>query len=162
MNQTELEKLAMQMAEQFGLPPELVCAICKCESNWRPAAYRYEPLFKTRYIDKLSVPGSIAVSAESEKMGRATSWGLMQVMGQVARERGFKGAYLTQLLEPVTNLSFGCRILYDLTHKYHSIEEAISAYNAGSPTDKNKTYVDKVKLEMNAYAERLSVTRNPH
>lgn len=162
MIQSELEKLAREAASWYGLPPALVCAFCKVESSWNPLAFRYEHAFKLRYIEKLNVAGSMAVSADSEKMGRATSWGLMQIMGQKAREYGYKEPFLTGLLDPVTNLKLGCRILYDLTRKYHTLEEAISAYNAGSPTDKNKTYVDKVLLEMKKYEDSLPASRPAH
>lgn len=162
MTQAELMKLAAFYADVYGLPEALVIAICKCESNWHPSAYRYEPAFRSKYVDKLSLdPDDYLPSIESERIGRSTSYGLMQIMGQKAREMGFKGEYLTQLLDPPTNLKYGCRLLYDLLKKYANMDSAISAYNAGSPTAANKPYVDKVRLEMKAHEDRLLAARNP-
>ncbi|MGD0955720.1 MAG: hypothetical protein ABR953_02685 [Candidatus Acidiferrales bacterium] len=42
---------------------------------------------------------------------RPISWGLMQVMGQVARKHGFTGKFLSALCDPVTALDIGCAAL---------------------------------------------------
>jgi soluble lytic murein transglycosylase-like protein len=39
------------------------------------------------------------------------SWGLMQVMGQVARENGFTDHYLSGLCDPAAGVDLGCRVL---------------------------------------------------
>jgi soluble lytic murein transglycosylase-like protein len=75
------------------------------------------------------------------------SWGLMQIMGSVARQYGFKGN-LSSLTEPEINIEIGCK---HFVSKY-SVEpkDMISAYNAGSPKKTpeglyvNQGYVDKV------------------
>lgn len=162
MTLAELMKLASHYADIFDLPEALVIAICKVESNWHPSAYRFEPAFKVKYVDKLVLdPDDYLPSIESERIGRSTSFGLMQIMGQKAREMGYKGDYLIQLCEPTVNLKYGCRLLYDLLKRYGKLDEAISAYNAGSPTTRNQAYVDKVRLEMKAHEDRLLAARNP-
>jgi len=103
--------LIERAAQQHGLPAELVAAIVQVESGGDPWATRYEPGFYERYV-VCSVPAAVRpCSRETEGRLRATSFGLMQVMGQVARERGFKGVYLTRLCDPAEGLEYGCRHL---------------------------------------------------
>jgi soluble lytic murein transglycosylase-like protein len=105
---TELVALAHGAAQAHGLWPELVCAIVEQESSWNPWALRYEPAFYERYIAPQIARGAIADITESR--ARSFSWGLMQVMGQVAREYGFTGASLASLCNPAAGLEIGCRV----------------------------------------------------
>jgi soluble lytic murein transglycosylase-like protein len=98
-------QLAAKWAAKYGLNPYIVAAVCEQESNWNPFAVRWEPAFFQRYI----VPQGLADATEAHT--RAMSFGLMQVMGEVARENGFEGRFLTQLCDPDTALDFGCRKL---------------------------------------------------
>jgi len=82
----------------------LVCAVVEQESAWDTHAIRYEPGFRTRYVAPLGLP-------PTEEIARSISWGLMQVMGQVAREHGFSGKFLSELCEPATGLDVGCTVL---------------------------------------------------
>ena len=79
----------------------LVCAVVEQESAWDAHAIRYEPAFRTRYVAPLGLP-------PTEEIARSISWGLMQVMGQVAREHGFSGKFLSALCEPAAGLDIGC------------------------------------------------------
>jgi soluble lytic murein transglycosylase-like protein len=99
--------LAQRAAEVHGLWPELACAIVEQESAWNPWALRYEPAFYDKYVEPQIARGEIADVTESR--ARAFSWGLMQVMGQVAREHGFTGA-LPSLCDPAVGLEIGCRV----------------------------------------------------
>jgi soluble lytic murein transglycosylase-like protein len=47
----------------------------------------------------------------SEAYARGFSWGLMQVMGQVAREMGFDGTFLSATCDPEQGLAIGCKLL---------------------------------------------------
>ncbi len=82
----------------------LVCAIVEQESAWNTYAIRYEPGFRTRYVAPLGLPAT-------EEIARSISWGLMQVMGQVAREHGFTGKFLSALCDPLVGLDIGCAAL---------------------------------------------------
>ena len=82
----------------------LVCAVVEQESAWDAHAIRYEPAFRTRYVAPLGLP-------PTEEVARSISWGLMQVMGQVAREHGFSGKFLSALCEPAAGLDIGCAVL---------------------------------------------------
>ena len=81
----ELVALARCAAETHALWPELVCAIVEQESSWNPWALRYEPEFYEKYVAPQIARG--AIDDVTESRARAFSWGLMQVMGQAARER---------------------------------------------------------------------------
>lgn len=104
MTQDEMIALAKQAAARHGLAPEIVCAVCEQESSWNPWAIRYEPAFRQRYVAPLSLP-------PTEEITRSTSWGLMQVMGETAREAGFGEKFLSALTDPTTGLEFGCIVL---------------------------------------------------
>lgn len=139
----ELIALAHQAAEGHGLDPALVKAVCHHESgNWQQWAVRYEPGFYNRYI--MSMSGL----SQTEKTMRATSFGLMQVMGQVAREFGFDEPYLTALLDPIQGLEYGCKKLAKALKKHNgSVREALLEFNGGG----NPSYPDLVLEHIEEY-----------
>jgi len=100
----ELLSLARDAATKHSLDPALVCAVVEQESAWDAHAIRYEPAFRTRYVTPLGLP-------PTEEIARSISWGLMQVMGQVAREHGFAAKFLSALCDPVAGLDAGCDVL---------------------------------------------------
>src|SRR3990167_5296271 len=114
MNKPEIITLARSIAEKHGLDPSLVLAVIEQESEFDPWAIRYEKGFYKSYIAGMDEEELIVrppCSRDTEEIMRATSWGLMQVMGQVARERGFKGVFLSELCDPETGIEIGCRNL---------------------------------------------------
>lgn len=130
MIQAELIQLARDTAKAHGLFPEVVCAICEQESSWNPFAIRYEPAFYEHYIMPLVNKGE--VKRETEARSRAISWGLGQVMGQVARELGFKGQFLSELCDPLVGLEYLCRTLnLKLRHAAGDVNKALLLYNGG-------------------------------
>ena len=100
----ELISLARTIAVQHSLDPALVCAVVEQESSWDAHAIRYEPAFRTRYVAPLGLP-------PTEEVARSISWGLMQIMGQVAREHTFTGKFLSALCDPAAGLDVGCSVL---------------------------------------------------
>lgn len=155
MHRKKLKHFAYETARGFNLPPDLVAAIVAVESGWDEFAVRFEPAFMRRYLSgRIQVYG--AVSSETERVMASTSFGLMQIMGIVARENGFQRPFLTELLDPQINLEFGCMHLRSKCDRYFERlgwRAVIASYNSGSPayvTDgperrlKNKKYVDKV------------------
>ena len=106
--QTELITLASKVATGMGLDPVLVCSVVEQESGWNPWAIRYEPAFMAKYVAPLYTNNKISAT---EAFARSFSWGLMQTMGQVARENGFNGPCLSQLCDPETGLTVGCQVL---------------------------------------------------
>jgi soluble lytic murein transglycosylase-like protein len=134
-------------ADMYGLDKDLVTAIVMTESSGDPNATRYEPAFYKKYIQP-------HYKDELDGKRRATSWGLMQIMGQVARELGYKGPF-NQLLSPDTGLEWGCAKLRQCMKKWGGVSQnhAIAAYNAGTPRMKglvfaNQNYVDKVNKNL--------------
>lgn len=133
--------LAKSIALSNDLSSTLVCAICEQESNWNPWAVRYEPAFFIRYTSTLKV-------SETEKYSRAFSYGLMQIMGQTAREFGFSGQYCTEICDPETSLSLGCKKLkHCLSLSNGNVEDALLKYNGGG----NKSYPSSVLSRMKNY-----------
>lgn len=100
----DLLALARAAAARHSLDPALVCAVVEQESSWDAHAIRYEPAFRARYVAPLALP-------PTEEIARSISWGLLQVMGQVAREHGFRGKFLSALCDPATGLDIGCQVL---------------------------------------------------
>jgi Transglycosylase SLT domain len=114
----DLVAFARAAATKHALDPPLVCAVIEQESAWDRHAIRYEPGFRTRYVAPLGLPPKegppgrrLVEPGGTEEIARSISWGLMQVMGQVAREHGFDGKFLSALCDPALGLDIGCAVL---------------------------------------------------
>ena len=105
---SDLISLARKIAGAHSLDPSLVCAVVEQESAWNAWAIRYEPVFFAKYVAPLFTNNKISAS---EAYARGFSWGLMQVMGQVARENGYGEPFLSALCDAADALEIGCRIL---------------------------------------------------
>lgn len=144
----EYDGIIAKEAQAFNLPAALIAAIITIESGGDNHAMRYEPAFEARYLKKslLAIKTIAPCSEATERIARACSWGLMQVMGQVARERGYDGPFLSALGEPAIGIHYGCK---HLAMKYKSYFHnngwpgVISAYNAGIPKP-NSAYAAKM------------------
>ena len=93
--------LVRDIASRNGLDPAIVCAIVEQESAWDAHAMRYESAFRAKYVAPLGL-------SATEEIARSISWGLMQIMGQVAREHGFAEKFLSALCEPEAGITVGC------------------------------------------------------
>ena len=126
---TEIVALARAIASAHGLDSALVCAVVEEESAWDPHAIRYEPGFRASYVAPLNLPCT-------EEIARSISWGLMQVMGQVAREHGFQRPYLSALCESSAGLSFGCIVLAaKLAAAGGDVSRGLALWNGGGNPD---------------------------
>lgn len=141
-------------ARQHGLPLALVRAVVEIESSYDPWAARYEDgFFRAYLVGKVTVGGNGACSAATELRLRACSFGLMQVMGQTARELGFAGMFLTELCDVGVGLEYGARYLARQAKRYrerYGWEGVAASYNAGrvqtnGPSFVNQGYVDKIR-----------------
>ena len=131
--QPEIIEFVRSIAAAHGLEPALVCAVIEQESSWNPWAVRYEPGFLSRYVAPLYTAGKLSAT---EAYTRAMSWGLMQVMGQVAREFGFAADSLPQLCDPATGVELGCRILAKrMARARGDVPAALLAWNGGANPD---------------------------
>lgn len=137
--------LAKAAAPSFNIDPFLLCALIEQESAWQPTATRYEPAFFVRYIEPLIHSGEL--SDMQEARDRATSWGLMQVLLQTAREMGFTGPAIA-LTDPETGIVWGCRKLQKCFARVNNdTHVALLHYNGGS----NLSYPFQVMARVNFY-----------
>jgi soluble lytic murein transglycosylase-like protein len=152
-------------ATQYALPPALIAAVIQEESRFEMWATRVEP----RYLRNAKVRREAArwtsshrspPTTTTELHDRSRSYGLMQVMGETAREQGFSAPYLAELYLPKNATLHGAILLRHLLDRYHKDTlAAISAYNQGSARKQsgvfaNARYVYRVVIAWRAY-ERL-------
>lgn len=140
-----ISKIIVENAKKTGISPNLIAALIHQESAGNIYAVRYEPGFFDRYVKtrtKDTLQGFVPsmCTLETEKRLRATSFGLVQMMGQVARERGFRGQFLSEIIDPETNVRLGTEFLQTLLLKYDSTEAALLRWNGGG----NKNYAKEV------------------
>lgn len=145
-----ISALTLDAADSVGLPFALVTAIVQVESGgnryaWNPEPrYRYLWNVKTQRPFRSVLPVELAAKfppkdfpalagdPDQEWWGQQASWGLMQIMGAVAREQGFDAPYLPELTDPAANLLVGCRHLRGLVQWADGdLPRAAAAYNAG-------------------------------
>lgn len=141
-----LIQAARDAASAEGISPQLVCAVVEQESAWNTFAVRYEPGFLAKYVAPQYTKGGMSAT---ECYTRAMSWGLMQVMGEVARELGFDGSWLTELTDPKVGLEFGCKKLKRcLSHAAGDEAKGLLEWNGGA----NKNYPAEVLARKANYA----------
>jgi soluble lytic murein transglycosylase-like protein len=151
----DLIVLARATAEAHQLDAALVCAICEQESAWNTWAIRYEPAFYSHYIVPQLSAGQISIT---EAQARAFSWGLMQVMGQVAREHNFgvgspqNITSLSRLCDPACGLEIGCTVFAaKLAAAHGDATRALQFWNGGG----NPNYAAEVLARMRTYKQVL-------
>jgi len=126
----ELVVLAKRNAISFALDPALVCAVVEQESAWNTFSMRFEPAFFAKYVASLYTNNKVTAS---EAYARGFSWGLMQVMGQVARESGYDAPFLSAICDPQQGLALGCKVLrrkFDVSGG--DTTRALLAWNGGA------------------------------
>lgn len=151
-----LVQLAKEMALTYELDPAVVCGLIEQESNWNPWLSRYEHGFFNRYLDNSRIhlaardfakAAPYTLSFDTELRERAFSRGLMQVMGQTAREVGFTEP-LPMLHDPERGLAVGCKYLHQLVvRRAGSVPLGLLLYNGGG----DPQYPDKVLSRANTY-----------
>ena len=158
----------VEYATTHGLRPELIEALVMTESSGVAWAWNPEPKYRWMWDVRANRPfrgllaeeiaakrppsdfPCLAGDPDQEWWAQQASWGLMQIMGAVARELGFKGPYLTALCEPAVNLNLGCLKLAQLMVWSDGHEtRALAAYNGGKfgnevPPYRNQAYASKV------------------
>ena len=158
INKSQVRRLIIEVCKELDFDnPTLAEAIIWKESNYDSNAIRDEPAFHDRYMTRTSYAQLIEwnpevggkVSGLTEQDMCAHSLGLMQVMGVKFREMGYRGPWLTEVFEtPKLGLYYGIKLLQGLLAKY-DMNDAISAYNAGSPTPRNAAYVEDILKKYN-------------
>jgi soluble lytic murein transglycosylase-like protein len=148
--------LVTDAANRYGIDEFLLVSQVIQESGGNPSAVRYEPGYRWLWPSVSAVVPVAPCSLETERILQMCSWGLLQIMGAVARERGFKGAFLADLAaNPALALDLGAQHLALKISRYANIRDALSAYNAGSPTPNNfGKYVDPIMERADALREQ--------
>ena len=145
MTKAELIELAQKTAMAAALDPAVVCAIVEQESGWSPWALRFEPAFFARYVAPIADKEKLSMT---EANARAYSWGLMQVMGQVAREHGFAAQSLAELCDPPSGLETGCRVFAKkVAAAGGDLARGLQLWNGGS----NEAYATQVLARVGSY-----------
>lgn len=101
------------------------------------------------FVDVRRYSKSLTITYETEYCHQATSWGLGQVMGSVAREHGFDD-HLPMLCIPEIGLKYMCKHIKRMAARYETNTDIISAYNAGGVTMDSKTGMYKNQEHVNA------------
>jgi soluble lytic murein transglycosylase-like protein len=116
--------LIIYNAVKYRIPPALIAAVIRVESNFNPKASRYEPHLND------------------------SSTGLMQILLKTAQGMD-PAATAAKLYDPAYNINLGSRFLKDKLRAY-PFTAAIAAYNSGTPRYKgsgvfiNQAYVNTV------------------
>ena len=159
-NSLDIGALVKANALAYQLPPQLVIGVIAVESGGDVYAWNPEPKYRYFWNVKRNSPFRKVTSAEidskvpprdfpalagdrdQEWWGQQASWGLMQLMGAVARERGFKGKYLPEICTPEINIQLGCAHLAQYKRRYfdqYGWPGVCRAFNGGGYAAKNNT-----------------------
>lgn len=133
-----LTSIINQCAEKHGLDPLLVAGVIIQESEGYHDIARLEQGFYRRYIEPMELP-------VTEEILRSASYGQMQIMGQTAREFGFKGSF-DDLCKPEINIDLGCKILAKFISDKGGVRRGLLRYNGGGDSQ----YPDKVYGHINS------------
>lgn len=134
-------------AEKHGIDPAIVYGVVQQESTGNYVACRFEKNYKWLVTPAKVKP--INCSLDTEETLQKMSFGLMQMMGGVFRELGYKDWLSKVLTLPELQLDYGCKFLKKKINRY-GLHEGILSYNSGSPLKhddgsyKNQYYLDKV------------------
>lgn len=148
-----------EVADQKNFDPLLIASIVSVESDGDHYASRYEDHYRW-LVDPDKFAKENQITYQTEVIFQKTSFGLMQVMGANFREMGYPCNLSTLASRKRLALEYGVDFFKKLVHKYDSIDDALSAYNQGTPRKnalgeyQNQHYVDKIN-ERYEYLKRL-------
>ena len=149
-------------ATREALPPALIAAVIQEESRFDPWATRAEPNYMRsravrRAAERFVRIHRLGPTLFTEIVDRSRSYGLMQIMGETAREQGFAPSFLAELYIPQNAIAHGAMLLAHLLHRYHNDTlAAISAYNQG--TARRTTHGPRRGIFLNArYVYRVTI-----
>lgn len=163
--------LVAPAARLHGLDPALACAVIEQESGWDTWAVNPEPSYRWLWDFRRETPFRALrpeerhsevppadfyapgwVDRDAEWWCQQMSWGLMQVMGAVARERGLRVKFLTRLCDPAYGIEYGCRHLAHLLKVHdNELRKALLAYNGGG----NREYPTEVLARRMKYEPEM-------
>lgn len=148
LQKARIKKYVHFFAGQYTLDPALVASVIWQESKGDPWAHRYENKFFLRYLASVASrkdlrgyvpPSGGQISLSTEVRDRSYSWGVMQVMGETAREFNYQEESLAKLLRIPENIEIGCKILDAKIKKANgNIEEGLLFWNGQANPDYGK------------------------
>lgn len=116
-----LSMLTDSAASYYNLDAPLLHAVILAESNYKKDSINHE--------------------------AKTKSYGLAQLTADTAKR--MCGLKFKDIMEPFKNLMCGAKVLRYQLDRYGDERKALSAYNAGTYTKYNKSYVDKVLMFRN-------------
>ena len=137
----------------YGIEEDLLVAMVWQESTGDPAAIRFEiawryfwhpkpdqGLYRADWSVEQNRSNAWNILGSTEFYSQSFSWGLLQVMGSVARELGLKG-YLAKLVDPEIGLKMGLlHFQKKLKQAKGDLKKALLFYNGGG----NEGYATEV------------------
>lgn len=160
MGKYNLEQMADAIALDHLIDPTFLKALIDVESDWNT----FKVVFDPRYIwvkDVKFLSDWIGCTQETMRMMQQTTYGLMQIVGVNAYTIGYKG-WLTQMLDPRTNLEWGCKILQQKQKKFGDDPATLYAsYNGGSPRKfESDRFVNQSQVNafLKSYSSRCAST----
>jgi len=148
-----------RLAPQYNLDPRIIACIVLQESGGDTFANRFEEhIFnRLRPLERGQLSGwrptpSSPPTLITEKINRACSWGLMQVLGETARWLcRVANPYLTCLADPEMGIDSGCRVLeFYMRREKGDLQRALACYNAGiANSDAGRAYAAKIMTRFN-------------
>lgn len=170
----EIRAMVVEAANKANLDPILLVAQVTVESGGNPFAWNPEPQYRYfwdvrqrkpfRPLDPSEIASEVPPKdfyaldgdADQEWWAQQASWGLGQIMGAVARELGFVGVYLTELVDPDLNLRLMCKkFAGELQWARGDVRSALASYNGG-----RKNNAPGGVLRNDAYALKVLAQRN--
>ncbi len=167
-----LDEAIIVQAAAVDLPEQLLRALVLVESAGNVYAWRVEPAYRYLWDVRYGRPFRPITpreradeyapvdfhcyrhsSLDTEWWGQQASWGPLQVMGAVARERGFEAPF-PALCSADEGMRVGALVLEHFRARFrhsHGWEGVVAAYNAGAPRKAasgawmNQGYIDKVQ-----------------
>jgi soluble lytic murein transglycosylase-like protein len=132
--QAEVREMRTEIAAVYSIDGVLLEAIMEQESGQYPYALRVENgLLRQGWF--LRACRQWGLDADDWRM--RTSIGLMQILTVNCYAQGFRGSWEVLFGDYRLSLDYACRHWMGLLRRY-ALEDALSAYNAGSPTSANR------------------------
>lgn len=184
MARSAYSNILFLLCQKLKIPTRIAMAMIQVESGGNPYAWNPEPRYRylvdartskpfrklTRDEARAKMPPKdfptcpdIYEDQDAEWWGQQASWGLLQVMGAVAREYGFK-RHFPALCDPEEGLEYGLQHFARLRDRFivtDGWDGVIAAYNAGSPRrDDEGLFVNQRYLEKVLSAGNMGSTAN--
>lgn len=124
-NKSSVEELINAVAQAEGISPTLLSAIADQESSGGRYLYAFEP---SQFERRAAID---ARYSENERRMRASSHGVMHVMGYIADE--VCKVHWSELYDRFTNFRCAVQVLREKGRRVSTLRELLAAYNGSGP-----------------------------